>query len=225
MYNGNENLINDGEYLQYTMLDFWKWAYSNLSHNMLRGKFAEFIVKSALDKSGYTLNPEVIMGIEPFDLNGPRLPFGNRNARLEVKSAAYLQSWDIRHPEKGLDSINPTFSIAPAKLPDKDGDFNKDAPRQRNNDVYIFSLYTAKSRRCNILDLSWWEFYIIPTFVLDENPELAERKTISLKKIKQLNIQPTAFQDLCEEIVTACNSIPEKYCNKPLIFTPPPKNR
>lgn len=186
MYNGNENLINDGEYLQYSMLDFWKWAYSNLSHNMLRGKFAEFIVKSALDQNGYCLNPEVQMGIEPFDLNGPMLPFGNRQARLEVKCSAYLQAWEIRHPEKGLEAINPTFSIAPAKLPDKDGDFNDAAPRQRNNDVYIFSIYTAKSRRCNVLDLSWWEFYVIPTFILDSNPELKERKTISLKKSSSL---------------------------------------
>ena len=55
MYNGNETLINNGEYLSYSMLDFWSWAYSNLLLNVSRGTFAEFIVKSATRYTGIPL--------------------------------------------------------------------------------------------------------------------------------------------------------------------------
>ena len=48
MYNGDERLVHNGKYLSNTMLDFWKWAYSDILHNMQRGTFAEFIVKCAL---------------------------------------------------------------------------------------------------------------------------------------------------------------------------------
>lgn len=201
MYNGNENLINDGEYLPYSVLDFWKWAYSNLILNVSRGTFAEFIVKSALDKGGFTYNSEMKTGWEPFDLEGPVIPSLNRRSHIEVKSAAFVQLWDIKHPERA------SFSIAPAKLPDEQGDYREDATRQRNNDIYVFTLYTAKSRRCNILDLSWWQFYILPTFKIEEDSILKNQKSISLKRVQDL-CPALSFNDLCQGIVDACNSIP-----------------
>ena len=69
MYSGNERLIHDGKYLSNTMLDFWKWAYSDILHNMQRGTFAEFIVKCALESIGIHNNKEQA-SIRPYDLNG-----------------------------------------------------------------------------------------------------------------------------------------------------------
>ena len=201
MYNGNENLINDGKYLPYSMLDFWKWAYSNLILNVSRGTFAEFIVKSALDASGFTYNSEMKTGFEPYDLDGPIIPSLHRAARIEVKSSAYVQLWDIKHPDR------TSFSIAPAKLPDRDGDFKDDAPRQRNNDIYVFTLYTATEKRRNILDLSWWQFYVLPTFKIEQDTILSKQKTISLSRVKEL-CETLSFDSLCDGIVEACNSIP-----------------
>lgn len=213
MYNGNENLINDGEYLQYSMLDFWKWAYSNLILNVSRGTFAEFIVKSALDRGGFTYNSEMKTGFEPYDLDGPAIQSLNRLSRIEVKSAAFVQLWDIKHPDKA------SFSIAPAKLPDETGDYREDAPRQRNNDIYVFTLYTAQDRTRNILDLSWWKFYVLPTFKIENDPQIKKQKTISLKKIEKMCTQ-LSFDDLCSGIVDACNSISE---NSEQTFPPPPE--
>lgn len=212
MYNGNENLINDGEYLPYSMLDFWRWAYSNLILNVSRGTFAEYIVKSALDRGGFTYNSEMKTGFEPYDLDGPLIPALNRLSRIEVKSAAYVQLWDIKHPEKA------SFSIAPAKLPDETGDFRPEAPRQRNNDLYVFTLYTATDRRRNILDLSWWQFYILPTFRIEEDNVLRKQKTISLKRVESL-CHPLSFDELCQGILDACKSIPGKTDNQ----LPPPE--
>ena len=212
MYTGNETLINNGEYLQYSMLNFWQWAYSNLILNVSRGTFAEFIVKSALDKHGFTYNSEMKTGFEPYDLDGPIIPSLNRLSRLEVKSAAYVQLWDIKHPDRA------SFSIAPAKLPDATGDFNDVAPRQRNNDIYVFTLYTAKDRNRNILDLSWWQFYVIPTFMIESDPILKKQKTISLKKVENM-CDKLSFNNLCNGIIEACNSIPS-WWKRDIVFTP-----
>lgn len=201
MYNGDEKLINDGKYLPYTMLDFWKWAYSNLILNVSRGTLAEFIVKSALDYNGFSMNSETKTGFEPFDLEGPIIPSLNRPSRLEVKSAAYVQLWDIKHPERA------SFSIAPAKMPDETGDYPDNASKQRNNDIYVFTLYTATDRRRNILDLSWWQFYVLPTYQIEADDILRNQKTISLNKVQALC--PTlSFDMLCNAIIDACNSIP-----------------
>lgn len=200
MYTGDEKLINDGKYLRYSMKDFWSWAYSDIIHNMSRGTFAEYIVKSALEENGFTFNNGAKRGMAPYDLDGPIIPSLNRTSRIEVKSAAFVQLWDIKHPERA------SFSIAPAKLPDETGDFKSDAPRQRNNDIYVFALYTAKDRRRNILDLSWWVFYVLPTFKIESDHSLRSQKTISLKKVETL-CPKLSFDMLAESIIDACNSI------------------
>ena len=217
MYNGNETLINNGEYLSYSMLDFWSWAYSNLLLNVSRGTFAEFIVKSALDKHGFTYNSEMKTGFEPYDLDGPVIPALNRKAHVEVKSAAYVQLWDIKHPERA------SFSIAPAKLPDETGDFRPEAPRQRNNDLYVFTLYTATDHRRNILDLSWWQFYVLPTFKIEQDDRLRHQKTISLKRAQDL-CEQLSWDQLCQGIVDACNEI-SNYMKLQQSNTPPPPEK
>lgn len=214
MYNGNENLINDGEYLPYSMLGFWQWAYSNLLQNMQRGTFAEFVVKSALDMNGVHGNAAMKIGLEPYDLEGPWIPEYRRSAHIEVKCAAMVQLWDIKHPDRA------SFSIAPAKLPDKTGDFKDEAPRQRNSDLYVFSLYTATDRRRNILDLSWWEFYVCSTNYLDER--YPEQKTISLDTVRSF-CRKCAFNDLYGEIHDVCRQISSFPDNRKTVFTPPEK--
>ncbi len=211
MYNGDEKLINDGSYLQYSVLDFWKWAYSNLLHNMQRGTLAEFIVKSALDQNNVHENMTMKTGLEPYDLDGPWIPSLGRAAHIEVKSAAMVQVWDIKHPDK------ISFSIAPAKLPDETGDYPTEAARQRNSDMYVFTLYTATDRRRNILDLSWWEFYVCPTSVLNE--KYPEQKTISLKKLKEF-CNPCSFNMLYEQIMNVCSEI-SKHTRNQNTITPP----
>ena len=52
MYDGNEKVILNGEYLDYSMLDFWRWAYSNIHYNMQRGTFADYLVRCALERGG-----------------------------------------------------------------------------------------------------------------------------------------------------------------------------
>lgn len=198
MYNGDEKLINNGSYMPYSVLDFWKWAYSNLLHNMQRGTFAEFIVKSALDMNGIHENNAKNTGLEPYDIDGPWIKSLNRASHIEVKSAASVQLWDIKHPDR------LSFSIAPAKVPDETGDYPRLAKKQRNSDMYIFTVYTATDRSRNILDLSWWEFYVCPTSILNE--KYPEQKTISLKKLTEF-LTKCSFDQLYENILKVCESM------------------
>ena len=200
MYNGDERLVHNGKYLSNTMLDFWKWAYSDILHNMQRGTFAEFIVKCALENIGIHTNEEQA-SIKPYDLNGPIILSSGKPARIEVKSAAFVQTWDIKHPDRA------NYSIAPAKMPDETGDYPYLSGRQRNNDIYVFTLYTATNRRENILDLSWWEFYILPTYFIESDKKLVLQKTISLKTVKKL-CPVLSFEQLGDAIQECCKKIP-----------------
>ena len=214
MYNGDEKLIHNGKYLPYTMLDFWKWAYSSLLHNMQRGTLAEFIVKSALDQGG-VITPNEKSGLAPYDLDGPWVAVWERPARIEVKCSAFIQLWDARDSKDPIH--HASFSIAPSKLPDKQGDYNDAAPRQRNADLYVFCLYTAKNRNTNILDLTWWEFYICSTDELDE--KFGDRKSLSLSKLRSFK-QPCSFEQLYGQIVQICDSFTNDSKNRPALFTP-----
>ena len=66
------------------LADFWAWSRSDLLDNLERGVLAEFIVATALGipTGGTRVN------WDPWDLTTPD------GIRVEVKSAAYLQSWD-----------------------------------------------------------------------------------------------------------------------------------
>lgn len=213
MYNGDEKLINDGEYLPYTMLNFWQWSLSNIQFGMTRGTFADFIVKCSLDRGGIPTRSLIGTGFEPYDLEGPIIPSTGDVSRIEVKSSAFLNSETGKYAERA------SFSIAPARVP-IDGDYKKDSPQQRNNDLYVFALYTATDNRRNILDLSWWEFFVLPTYRIEGDPNLCRQKTVSLKRVKELC--PTlSFDMLCDAIVDSCKSIP---ANNQISSTPPRTN-
>lgn len=204
MYNGTEHLVVNGADINFSLLDFWQWGYSNLLQNMQRGTFAEFIVHCALVSGGVHTLPERITTTQPYDLDGPIIQSNGKPSRLEVKSASFVQLWDIKHPDRA------SFSIAPAIAPDHTGDYPDGAPKQRNNDIYIFSVYTATNRDCNILDLSWWEFYVVPTYRIDTDSRLQSQKTISLTSVKNLT-NPVDYSGLCGTIKAACAEIPAEY--------------
>jgi len=165
---GVESFHFQNKNIPINVLSFWRWSASNLAGNNLRGHLAEYLVASDL---GISQNTRIEW--DSYDL------LFNSDTRLEVKSAAFLQSW---HQNK-LSAI--TFSIAPTHSWDpKTGIYSKDCIR--NSDVYIFCLLIHKDK--NTLDptnLDQWEFYILPTKTLNE--KLGSQKTISLNSLRKLN--------------------------------------
>lgn len=121
----------------------------------------------------------------PHDLTSPS------GRRIEVKSAAYLQSWD-GDPSKII------FSIAPRRAWYPDAGYEPYAAR--HSDLYVFCVYTAQNRDQSILDLDLWDFYVLPTAVL--NRERPTQKTISLGSLDSLNPIVTNFSNLGKVIET-----------------------
>ena len=95
---GTEVLSYNGVNTKYSLLDFWRWSVSDILSNATRGRFAEFIVGTAIG-----LNPEDLRDEwDAYDLTTVD------GIKIEVKSAAYIQTWN----QKKISNIS--FSIKPA---------------------------------------------------------------------------------------------------------------
>lgn len=70
-----------------TILDFWKWGYSNLLPNITRGVFAEYLVAVALGKAERPRKPWAGTDIE------------YQGKRIEVKSTSFVQAWETMKGE------------------------------------------------------------------------------------------------------------------------------
>lgn len=151
---------SNGESIGLTMLDFWKYQYSNIFD--LQENIAEFIVGKAL---GLT---------EPCNRNGWSLyDIYYRDKRIEVKETGYFYSWQ----KDGKISQQRTFRIAPA--------YGKDKVKERQNDIYVFCLNTGTNEEeSNPLEMDNWKFYVVPTSVINEVAK--NQKTISLGRVSKL---------------------------------------
>ena len=126
------------------MRDFWSWGMSDLRNNTLRGVVAEFLVARAVGaEAPYRVE------WDPFDVITPA------GVRIEVKSAAYLQSWEQKRPSRIV------FSGLSAQLLDAETGVYA-GERGYNADVYVFAVQTARSHDVlDVLDTAQWEFYVL----------------------------------------------------------------
>jgi hypothetical protein len=154
-----------------TVLDFWQWMGSDLLSNALRGVLAEFLVAKAL--GAVTL---------------PRLEWDAadvmyRGHPIEVKSAAYLQSW----PQKKPSTIQ--FDVA-RKRSWHALTNTYDTEASRSADAYVFCLFAEQDHQCaNVLDVRQWRFWVAATRELDR--VLGGQKTVGLKRIEKLLAETT----------------------------------
>ena len=167
--------------LAQTVLDFWRWSSSDLVGNALRGIFAEYLVASALG-----LAKTCRVEWDAFDLSTPN------GLRIEVKSAAYLQSWQ----QKALSQIR--FGIAPTRAFDTaTNSYTSFSARQA--DVYVFCLLHHQDKATvNPLDMSQWTFYLLPASTLEARHPF--QKTISLASLLKTNPVRCAYEELASAI-------------------------
>ena len=163
---GDKSFHCAGAVLPTSVIDFWKWAYSNLAANNLRGHLAEFLVASDLKA---TQQVRVEWGDCDLRMNG---------VKVEVKSAAYCQSWG-----QSKHSVI-SFGIAPSRAYNSKNKARESAAA-RNSDVYVFCLLGHKDKQTlDPTNLDQWEFYVLPTQKLDA--ELGGQKTLSLNRLLEL---------------------------------------
>lgn len=170
----------DGKFLDYNIADFWSWNQSDLIENRNRGILAEFIVKQALGIKNPTR-----LEWDSVDL------ITEDGTKIEIKSAAYLQSWN----QTKYSSI--IFDIKPTKALLMDNKYSENSIRQA--DIYIFCLLHHKDKdTVDPMKLEQWTFYLVRT---DEiNKKLVTQKTIGLLKLESLNHIKCNYNELLEKL-------------------------
>ncbi|ASS48637.1 MAG: hypothetical protein A3D31_07220 [Candidatus Fluviicola riflensis] len=178
---GDEPITYHGETNGVKLIDFWKWDSSDIISNSSRGRFAEFIVASALKIDFSTVRNEW----NPYDLETPE------GIKVEVKSASYLQSWS----QKNYSPI--AFSIKEAKCWDSaTGVFSETA--KRHADIYVFCLLKHKDQlTLNPMNLEQWEFFVLPTETLNNYP--GSKSSITLSSLQKLT-SAIVYPDLKQAI-------------------------
>ena len=167
---GAEAFHEGGRPLAFTVRDFWVWSVSDLMSNATRGRLAEFVVAKALGIPAGAVRDEW----GAYDLvtaNG---------IRIEVKSAAYLQSWQQRKLSNIQFKTKKTLAW--------DRDTNRQAKvARRQAQVYVFALLAHKDKSTvDPLEMDQWEFYSLPTAALDERKR--SQHSITLKSLQKLAV-------------------------------------
>jgi hypothetical protein len=154
---GSEELELEGRITGWKLSEFWRWSSSDLVSNATRGKLAEFIIAKALNISTDECRGEWAA----FDLKT------RDGIDVEVKSAAYIQSWSQRNLSK------ISFSIR--KTREWNAETNIQAKTaKRQADVYVFALLHHQDRpTINPLNIDQWSFFVLSTKFLDKRERSA----------------------------------------------------
>lgn len=177
--------------LPITVLDYWRWAASDLIGNVNRGILAEYLVASAIGATHEPRDPWA-----PYDLIEPN------GVTIEVKSAAYVQAWGQRKQAPLSFLVKATRTMT--------GDPVADAIPGRRSKVWVFAVLHQKDQdTINPLDLTQWTFYVLPTWFLDGRTR--SQQSIALNSIRNSEFgEAFAYGQLAEAITTVAATVPPK---------------
>lgn len=185
---GDEPFRLDGCPIEFRLLNFWQWLASDLVDNALRGALAEYIVACDLGIADST-RP----GWNAYDL------ITVEGIKVEVKSASYLQSWKQAAPSKICFDIRPTYGWDAATN-------TSGTERKRQAEVYVFCLLAhADKSTLDPLNLAQWEFYVLPSSVLDNR--LPNQKTVSLAGLLRMGPVKVGFGNISSTIESLTNKM------------------
>jgi hypothetical protein len=180
---GGEPFTDGDDPLGFSVLEFWQWSSSNLVGNALRGLVAEFLVARAVGADG-----DIRSEWDSYDVTTPT------GLRIEVKSAAYLQSWAQRAESLISFDVRETLAWDAAT-----NVFAPESARKRQADLYVFALLAHRSKATlNPLDVSQWEFYLLEASVLNEH--VKKQRRVSLSRVREFNPVRSCYADLKRHI-------------------------
>ena len=161
---GDEPILSPDKKQIGNLIDFWRWAHSDLMGNAERGAIAEYIVATALNINH---NPRVSW--DKYDL------LSDKGIAVEVKTSGYIQTWEQKTVSKLIFGIQPTHAW--------DSNTNEyETVQKRQADVYIFCVHKHTDQQTvNPLDISQWDFYLMPTRIINE--KLKNQKTATLSTL------------------------------------------
>lgn len=179
---GEEHFRIGEEELNVKLLNFWSWGQSDILNNSLRGVLAEYIVATALG-----VNTGVRVEWDAYDL------ITENGIKIEVKSCAYLQSWQQNSYSNIIFDIRNTMGWN-----SETNEYSTEVKRQ--SDVYVFCLLKHKDKETvDPLNLEQWEFYILATQIL--NDKKGKQKSIGLNSLLKLNPIITNYKGIKSAIL------------------------
>jgi hypothetical protein len=118
--------------------------------------------------------------------------------KVEVKSAAYVQSWRQR-------ALSAVKFVVPKTLA-WDADSNVQAQEARRQaDVYVFALLAHVDKATiDSLDIGQWRFYVLPTATLDARGR--SQHSITLTSLEALAGPPVDYWGLGHAVERAAAS-------------------
>lgn len=177
----------DVQLSQASLADFWRWGFSDLCDDDVKGVFAEWLVHKLLE----TQSPRRISWANSDVMTAD-------GVTLEVKATSYWQSWKWidgtgKQREKPLygptDDSRVRFAGLTAR--NAEGPANAGDNRALKSQLYAFAFQHEKDyERWNAMDLSQWEFYVFPA---KELPSLGGR-TVKLLTLRKHQSPMTAAQ-------------------------------
>jgi len=184
---GSERVTSKGTDLGFDLLGFWQWSSSDLVSNATRGVLAEYIVARAL-------------GI---DTGGVRDEWAAHDlttrsgVKIEVKSAAFMQSWAQKKPS----SI--TFNVRATRAWDPETNVQSTEVK-RQADVHVFALlHHMDKATIDPLIVSQWRFYVLPSCKLNARSQ----KSITLKALEKLHGRGVTYSELPAAVASAAKKI------------------
>lgn len=126
---GREEFCSGGHRLGFNLVDLWRWSSSDLVSNASRGILAEFLVCKALGLK----EDEIRREWDAYDFRT------SEGIKIEVKSAAYIQSWN----QKDFSTIS--FRVKPRRAWDAETNILAEEP-SRSADVYVLALLKHKDQ-------------------------------------------------------------------------------
>jgi len=175
---GGEPFHEGGTASDFSLRDFWSWSTSDLVSNATRGVLAEFIVAKALG-----LRTDCVrMAWDKCDL------IGEGGLNIEVKSAAYIQTWAQKAPSK------ITFCVQRKRGWDADTNV-QDKEARRHADIYVFALLAHEDKNTiDPLDLNQWRFWAVSTRFLDERKR--SQHSITMATLLKVVGAPVSYGEL-----------------------------
>lgn len=188
----NEKFHQSQMELGFSVLDFWRWAYSDLVTNTTRGVVAEYLVARAL---GCADKVSIRAPWNPYDLET------RTGTKVEVKSAAYLQRWR----QKKLTKVS--FNVPETRAEDPDTAVFSQEPPKRQADVYVFALLDHTDKRTlDPLNVDQWRFFVLSTATM--NNKLKTKSILSLENLYELGASEVRFGQILSAVEVA--SLPDK---------------
>ena len=170
---------------------FWRWFEPTLAENWMRGVVGEYWVIKALG-----LTDEIRKGWNSWDLET------KDRIRIEVKTSGYRQSW-----HKPTDKMATPKFVAPKVRVKADESRGLGQGQYRPAHVYVLCFHKERNvSKLDPLDTSQWDFYVVPTTLLDQNlnPN-AKSPSINLRFLSEHRVDPVNFAGLRAAILSAAN--------------------